>query len=222
MTFMIFHEFHCLICSQCSGLKWTGSRGCESCKVFHQSHIIHIDRHRSHHMDSVPCLRPLDCLRIHEQGGSCGRGRQPLVLACLLHSAQQRSANPHRWKLLQMELFLGWTLRSRDSLIGGSWRWIVYCIAGVAIGAGRQTVVAYVNVGCYYAIGVPLGIVLGYVAHLRIQVNRGRRKRFWIAMFCSGSLGLRLGPITARMALGLGYMGPLNITSIHKESASLA
>ncbi|KAJ6838994.1 protein DETOXIFICATION 29-like [Iris pallida] len=35
-------------------------------------------------------------------------------------------------------------------------------ISGVAIGAGWQAVVAYINIGCYYLFGIPLGLVLGY------------------------------------------------------------
>lgn len=35
-------------------------------------------------------------------------------------------------------------------------------LSGVAIGAGWQAAVAYVNVACYYVIGVPLGLIMGY------------------------------------------------------------
>ncbi|KAK1577851.1 hypothetical protein Q3G72_025403 [Acer saccharum] len=35
-------------------------------------------------------------------------------------------------------------------------------LSGVAVGAGWQGVVAYVNIGCYYLFGIPLGLVLGY------------------------------------------------------------
>ncbi|XAR65107.1 hypothetical protein NMG60_11009083 [Bertholletia excelsa] len=35
-------------------------------------------------------------------------------------------------------------------------------LSGVAIGAGWQAYVAYVNIACYYLLGVPLGLVLGY------------------------------------------------------------
>ncbi|KAM0987561.1 hypothetical protein COP2_011926 [Malus domestica] len=35
-------------------------------------------------------------------------------------------------------------------------------LSGVAIGAGWQAAVAYVNVTCYYVIGVPLGLIFGY------------------------------------------------------------
>ncbi|OWM73147.1 hypothetical protein CDL15_Pgr001261 [Punica granatum] len=42
-------------------------------------------------------------------------------------------------------------------------------LLGAAIGAGTQSMVAYVNIGCYYVIGVPLGVVLGYVANLQVR-----------------------------------------------------
>ncbi|KAG9458470.1 hypothetical protein H6P81_002978 [Aristolochia fimbriata] len=48
-------------------------------------------------------------------------------------------------------------------------------LSGVALGAGWQHIVAFVNIGSYYVLGIPLGAVLAYVAHLSI---RG----FWIGM----------------------------------------
>ncbi|KAJ8442031.1 hypothetical protein Cgig2_007869 [Carnegiea gigantea] len=41
-------------------------------------------------------------------------------------------------------------------------------ISGVAVGGGWQALVAYINLGCYYMLGLPLGCILGYVAHLGI------------------------------------------------------
>ncbi|KAG4936085.1 hypothetical protein JHK85_051004 [Glycine max] len=35
-------------------------------------------------------------------------------------------------------------------------------LSGVAVGAGWQAVVAYVNIACYYFFGIPLGLILGY------------------------------------------------------------
>ncbi|KAI4314381.1 hypothetical protein L6164_027295 [Bauhinia variegata] len=35
-------------------------------------------------------------------------------------------------------------------------------LSGVAIGAGWQTAVAYINLACYYLFGVPIGLLLGY------------------------------------------------------------
>ncbi|KAL3755047.1 hypothetical protein ACJRO7_002164 [Eucalyptus globulus] len=42
-------------------------------------------------------------------------------------------------------------------------------LSGAAVGSGTQSVVAYVNMCSYYVIGVPLGVVLAYVAKLEIQ-----------------------------------------------------
>uniref|UniRef100_A0A5B7BCQ4 Protein DETOXIFICATION n=1 Tax=Davidia involucrata TaxID=16924 RepID=A0A5B7BCQ4_DAVIN len=35
-------------------------------------------------------------------------------------------------------------------------------LSGVAVGAGWQSLVAYINIGCYYLVGLPAGIVLGF------------------------------------------------------------
>ncbi|XP_042516477.1 protein DETOXIFICATION 40-like [Macadamia integrifolia] len=39
-------------------------------------------------------------------------------------------------------------------------------LSGVAVGCGWQTFVAYVNVGCYYLVGIPLGALLGFKFNL--------------------------------------------------------
>ncbi|XP_048226069.1 protein DETOXIFICATION 21 isoform X2 [Ricinus communis] len=48
-------------------------------------------------------------------------------------------------------------------------------LSGVAIGAGWQSIVAYVNIACYYLIGIPVGIMLGYVFDMQV-------KGVWIGM----------------------------------------
>ncbi|XP_051180229.1 protein DETOXIFICATION 21-like [Lolium perenne] len=48
-------------------------------------------------------------------------------------------------------------------------------LSGVAVGAGWQSVVAYVNIASYYLIGIPLGVVLGYVVGIHV-------KGIWIGM----------------------------------------
>ncbi|KAH1248087.1 Protein DETOXIFICATION 40 [Glycine soja] len=48
-------------------------------------------------------------------------------------------------------------------------------LSGVAVGCGWQTFVAYVNVGCYYGIGIPLGSVLGFYFKLSA-------KGIWLGM----------------------------------------
>ncbi|KAL4607196.1 hypothetical protein ACB092_09G157200 [Castanea dentata] len=45
----------------------------------------------------------------------------------------------------------------------------------VAVGAGWQSIVAYVNIACYYLIGVPVGVVLGSVYNMEV-------KGIWIGM----------------------------------------
>ncbi|OAY69385.1 Protein DETOXIFICATION 21 [Ananas comosus] len=42
-------------------------------------------------------------------------------------------------------------------------------LSGVAVGAGWQSVVAYVNITCYYLVGIPLGTMLGYGLHFHVQ-----------------------------------------------------
>ncbi|KAK3014300.1 hypothetical protein RJ639_008871 [Escallonia herrerae] len=55
----------------------------------------------------------------------------------------------------------------------------ILCLAfgRVAVGAGLQGTVAIINLCCFYAIGIPLGAVLGYVGHLQV-------KGIWIGMIC--------------------------------------
>jgi multidrug resistance protein, MATE family len=45
-----------------------------------------------------------------------------------------------------------------------------FVAAGVAVGSGWQALVAYVNVGTYYFIGVPLGVILGWPLHFGVGV----------------------------------------------------
>ena len=44
-------------------------------------------------------------------------------------------------------------------------------IAGVAVGGGWQALVAYINLFCYYVIGLPLGFLLGYKTRLGVEVK---------------------------------------------------
>ncbi|XP_073058992.1 LOW QUALITY PROTEIN: protein DETOXIFICATION 27-like [Primulina eburnea] len=38
-------------------------------------------------------------------------------------------------------------------------------LSGVAVGSGWQSYVAYINIGCYYLLGIPLGVLMGWVFH---------------------------------------------------------
>ncbi|KAF5739410.1 protein TRANSPARENT TESTA 12 [Tripterygium wilfordii] len=42
-------------------------------------------------------------------------------------------------------------------------------LSGVAIGAGWQSIVAYINVACYYIVGLPAGILLGFTFKFGVQ-----------------------------------------------------
>ncbi|KAL2253653.1 UNVERIFIED_CONTAM: Protein DETOXIFICATION 31 [Sesamum indicum] len=42
-------------------------------------------------------------------------------------------------------------------------------LSGVAIGAGWQSLVAYVNVACYYLFGIPVGLLMGYKLKWGVQ-----------------------------------------------------
>ncbi|KAF9672046.1 hypothetical protein SADUNF_Sadunf12G0113700 [Salix dunnii] len=54
-------------------------------------------------------------------------------------------------------------------------------ISGVAIGGGWQALVAYINIGCYYIFGLPLGYLLGYRAKLGVE-------GVWGGMLCGTAL----------------------------------
>jgi MATE family multidrug resistance protein len=44
-------------------------------------------------------------------------------------------------------------------------------VTGVAIGGGWQGLVAYINLGCYYIFGLPLGFLLGYKLNYGVGVS---------------------------------------------------
>ncbi|CAI0470300.1 unnamed protein product [Linum tenue] len=48
-------------------------------------------------------------------------------------------------------------------------------ISGVAVGGGWQALVAYINLFCYYAVGLPLGFFLGYKTSMHV-------KGIWLGM----------------------------------------
>ncbi|KAJ4951056.1 hypothetical protein NE237_027888 [Protea cynaroides] len=54
-------------------------------------------------------------------------------------------------------------------------------ISGVAIGGGWQALVAYINLGCYYVFGLPLGFLLGYKLKMGV-------KGIWSGMLCGTAL----------------------------------
>ncbi|KAK1555569.1 hypothetical protein Q3G72_028315 [Acer saccharum] len=54
-------------------------------------------------------------------------------------------------------------------------------LSGVAVGSGWQATVAYINLGCYYIIGLPLGIVMGWVFNLGVM-------GIWSGMILGGTV----------------------------------
>ncbi|RZB93882.1 Protein DETOXIFICATION 34 isoform B [Glycine soja] len=50
-------------------------------------------------------------------------------------------------------------------------------ISGVAVGGGWQALVAYINLFCYYIMGLPLGFLLGYKLGYRVE-------GIWVGMIC--------------------------------------
>ncbi|XP_022950622.1 protein DETOXIFICATION 27-like isoform X1 [Cucurbita moschata] len=53
-------------------------------------------------------------------------------------------------------------------------------LSGVAVGSGWQSYVAYINLGCYYIIGLPLGIFMQWFTDLGV-------KGIWIGMIFGGT-----------------------------------
>ena len=53
-------------------------------------------------------------------------------------------------------------------------------IAGVSIGAGWQSVIAYINIACYYILGVPLGLCLGFAANWGVNVCKFQSLLYYI------------------------------------------
>ncbi|KAL3504803.1 hypothetical protein ACH5RR_034644 [Cinchona calisaya] len=53
-------------------------------------------------------------------------------------------------------------------------------LSGVAVGSGWQSLVAYVNLGCYYIVGVPLGVIMGWVFNFGLE-------GIWGAMIFGGT-----------------------------------
>ncbi|KAK1556002.1 hypothetical protein Q3G72_034460 [Acer saccharum] len=58
-------------------------------------------------------------------------------------------------------------------------------LSGVAVGAGWQATVAFINIGCYYIVGLPLGIFLGFTFAFGVEARpeetcTGTLTDFWI------------------------------------------
>ncbi|KAH1233525.1 Protein DETOXIFICATION 34 [Glycine max] len=55
-----------------------------------------------------------------------------------------------------------------------------HVMSGVAVGSGWQVMVGYINLACYYIVGLPIGIFLGFNQHLGVKVEQtAHRMRIW-------------------------------------------
>ncbi|KAJ0970277.1 hypothetical protein J5N97_023154 [Dioscorea zingiberensis] len=50
-------------------------------------------------------------------------------------------------------------------------------LSGASIGGGWQTLVAYINLGCFYFLGIPLVVTFGFLFHWGVQ-------GIWVGMLC--------------------------------------
>lgn len=65
----------------------------------------------------------------------------------------------------------------------------------MANGAGLQSMVAFVNLGSYYLIGLPAGILLGFVAHLNVQVIMSTKLYGLSTLISRASIGKRINSL---------------------------
>ncbi|KAI6670565.1 hypothetical protein NL676_005450 [Syzygium grande] len=64
-------------------------------------------------------------------------------------------------------------------------------LSGVARGSGWQKIGAYINIGAFYLVGLPIGLILGFVLHLRA-------KGFWIGIISGTAVQLALLSVITR------------------------
>lgn len=46
---------------------------------------------------------------------------------------------------------------------------MLFALVGVARGTGWQRLGAYVNLGSYYLVGIPMALLLGFLVHLKVK-----------------------------------------------------
>ncbi|KAK7851578.1 protein detoxification 27 [Quercus suber] len=60
------------------------------------------------------------------------------------------------------------SLRTSLFLFEINCKYIFFTMTGVAVGSGWQAWFAYINLGCYYVVGLPLGLLMGLVFDLGV------------------------------------------------------
>jgi hypothetical protein len=131
------------------------------------------NNHRLHHdlrgdqrrvLVPDPLLRQQDRAALYvEQGRSPRRAHLSVLLAftILLNSVQPVLSGKPPAEPEELIPVCPWAMLTRHRH---------FVAAGVAVGSGWQALVAYVNVGTYYFIGVPLGVILGWPLHFGVGV----------------------------------------------------
>lgn len=110
---------------------------------------------------------PRQCgFHIHTELGCGQRSCRSFSSLVLLHSTEQRPASSFWWILYQTKILK----KNSNTHIFSLITLALLLLSGVAIGAGWQSVVAYVNVTCYYVIGIPTGVCLGYLIGYQVKV----------------------------------------------------
>lgn len=92
----------------------------------------------------------------------------PLLVICIVVlNVQLPLAGTYIFKWLINSLVISFYLfSSRYSLLSTN-----STAAGVAIGAGWQAYVAYVNLGCYYLVGIPLSLLMAFMFNMGVKVH---------------------------------------------------
>lgn len=105
-----------------------------------------------------------------------------LAFTILLNSVQPILSGNYSWKLINLPfVFIIWSISRFNELLNCDHIGCKYLtqktIIGVAVGSGWQQYVAYINLGCYYLVGVPLGAIMGWVFHQGVMVSV---QKFWL------------------------------------------
>ncbi|KAG2580782.1 hypothetical protein PVAP13_6NG363700 [Panicum virgatum] len=75
-------------------------------------------------------------------------------------------------------------------------------ISGVAVGGGWQGLVAYINLGCYYVFGLPLGYMLGYRLNFGVGVMHLLLPSLFVCLFVCLRKSVHHRPIMHRRGFG--------------------
>ena len=163
--------------------KWAWSWKCKKGQVCDIQCRHHVFLDRICVICALPFLPWKPCLHFYWESSSGRCCCWPLASASLLHIVKQCSTSAIRYAFGSTE----WQRLVQCTSYLFDTKILLKSSIGVAVGAGWQSVVAYVNITSYYLIGIPLGGVLGYAVGLHVKV------RLWnLALTCLVHLGCKL------------------------------